>query len=134
MSKMSLDCWDNYPNFNPKEFACPCGCQKQVYDMDCRLVRILQKVREKYKKPVVITCGYRCKKYNDSLVKKGWAVANSYHVKKKAVDFYISGLTNTPQKREEIIKYMKTLEGFNYAYHDDGTHANMGIAIHIQVK
>lgn len=116
-------------NFKPSEFKCPCGCTK-VGNIDETLGWILQAVRNKYG-AVEITCGNRCQKYNDSL--QG-SVKNSYHIKKKAVDFYIKGKNDTKKGREEVIAYMKTLPNFKYAYHNDGTKAYMGKAIHIEVN
>jgi len=128
---MNKTCWENFPNFKPSEFKCNCGCSPEVINMDCQLLFILQAVRNKYKTPVHITSGYRCQKYNDSL--EG-AVKESYHVKRKAADFYINGITNTASKRGEIIAFMKTLPGYRYAYHNEGKHPNMGNSIHIEVK
>ena len=99
--------------------------------MDYKLLFILQAVRNKFG-VVQITSGYRCQTYNDSL--KG-SIKNSYHVKKKAADFYISGKTSTMKGREEIVAYLKTLPGYKYAYHNkDGSYPNMGSAVHVEVK
>lgn len=125
------DIWKKFPNFKPNEFACGCGCQKEVWDMDENLLWILQAVRNKYGL-VKITSGYRCQKYNDSL--KG-SVKDSYHIKKKAADFYIAGRTETEAGREEIIAFMSKLPGFKYAYHNKGgKYPNMGSAVHVEVK
>lgn len=129
--------WNDFPNFKPIEFTCPCGkCAMStvegVSDMDYKLLFILQSVRNKYGKSVAITSGARCDAYNNSL--QG-AVKGSYHTKKKACDFYIAGITQTEKGRNEVIAYMKTLAGFKYSYHNvGGKYPNMGSAIHIEVK
>lgn len=143
--KMKKECWNEFKNFKPEEFKCKCGCELTYYAMDCNLLRLLQETRDHFGKPMTITCGHRCKKYNDSLVKKGWAVATSAHVDKngvvKAVDFVMTGYTSK-EKRLEVIKFLKKQPHFSFAYHydPDSTSArernakNMGNAIHVEVK
>ena len=129
--------WADFPSFKPSEFTCPCGkCDMSkaegVEDMDYKLLFILQSIRNKYGKPVVITSGARCKTFNASLSN---ADANSYHMKKKAADFYIAGITSTEKGRNEVVAYLKTLAGFKYAYHNvGGKYQKMGSAVHIEVK
>ena len=133
--------WSNFKNFKATEFACPCGCNKAP-DMDMMLIWILQAVRNKYGKPVNIKSGYRCQKYNDSL--KG-SVKNSDHIKKKAADFYVTGVTDTLEKRKTLMKWIIELPNVKYVYcngwilYADGTNKtynapNMGNSIHISVK
>lgn len=131
----------NFPNFKDSEFKCPCGCGSKT-GVDTALLVILQTVRNKYKKPVNITSGIRCQKYNDSL---DGSVTNSDHVKGCAADFYIAGVTDTLAKRKEIISYMKDFPNFKYAYCDgyilyaNGTSKTynakwMGRSIHVSVE
>lgn len=131
--------WSLFPNFQPSEFVCSCGkCNyskaENVMDMDPKLLWILQAVRNRYKKSIKITCGVRCKTFNDSLPN---AVANSYHLPtyKKAADFYIQGVTSSEAGRDEVVAFMKLLPGYKYAYHNkSGSSPLMGAAIHIEVK
>ena len=58
----------------------------------------LQPLREKIKKPIIITSGYR----NSEVNKLVGGVANSQHTKGQAVDFVISGMTV-----EQIINFIK---------------------------
>ena len=58
----------------------------------------LQPLREKIKKPMIITSGYR----NSEVNKLVGGVANSQHTKGQAVDFVISGMTV-----EQIINFIK---------------------------
>lgn len=130
--KMTKAFWKSIPNFEPTEFACKCGCEKECVDMDALLIVALQNARQHFGKAITVTCGHRCQKYNDSL--KG-SIKNSYHVKKKAADIYIPGKCDTEKGREEVIKWLKKQTGFKYAYHNvGGNHPNMGNAIHVEVK
>ena len=69
-------------DFNSKEFICYCGCGLSA--MDFGFMRILQKIRDEYGKPMIITDkgGIRC--FNANL-KCGGAKA-SYHLKGRAAD------------------------------------------------
>lgn len=49
-------------NFKLSEFECKCGCRQIKLSED--LGNILQNIRDQYKKPIIITSGYRCIKHN----------------------------------------------------------------------
>lgn len=51
-------------NFARYEFQCPCGCSTQMVDTE--LAEKLQTIRDKLKKPLKITSGYRCLKHNSA--------------------------------------------------------------------
>lgn len=74
-----------------------CGDEVKI-DLD--LVTYLQKIRDKFAKPVVITSGYRPTGYNAGI----GGEKNSYHVYGQAVDFYIQGIDAS-----EVAKYAETL-------------------------
>jgi len=61
-----------YPYFNLSEFACPC-CNRVM--LHPKLLVKLIELRKILERPVYITSGYRCSKYNLQI--RG--VANSYH-------------------------------------------------------
>lgn len=49
--------WEDYPNFTPQEFECKhCG----AVEMQPRFMAKLQHLRSTYKRPMVISSGYRC--------------------------------------------------------------------------
>ena len=49
-------------NFDRSEFACKCGCG---YDnIDVSLVLDLQRIRNRFGRPIVVTSGCRCEKHN----------------------------------------------------------------------
>lgn len=129
-------------NFRPEEFRCECGgrycCGFPTYMKKAELIAI-QSIRSHWGKPVKITCGMRCKRYNNSL--RG-SVSNSRHLTGQALDFYQAGVTDSLANRKMAIKWMKrNILGFNYAY-GNGINSNgyrvrasyMGSAIHIDTK
>lgn len=63
-------------NFKQEEFKCKCGCGEMR--ISPTVVLLCQMVRDKFKKPVRITSGCRCKKHNS----KVGGAALSQHVPK----------------------------------------------------
>lgn len=76
------------PNFKVKEFACKDG--SDLVKIDGSLVNYLQKARENFGVPIVITSAYRTEDYN----KKVGGAKNSYHVKGQAADHHTKGKVN----------------------------------------
>lgn len=63
-----------------------------INSLDCLLnliVYCLQPIRERLKKPVIITSGYRCPKVNE----KVGGSDTSQHMKGQAVDFVVNGMS-----------------------------------------
>jgi hypothetical protein len=85
--------WKKYPNFKRSEFECKCGCKCDV-EMYTELLDILQSVRDKYKKAVVVNSGIRCKTHNKNV----GGVSNSRHLRGKAADIKISGVSGNELK------------------------------------
>lgn len=106
-------------NFKVNEFLSP---DSNDLILDEMLITIAQNIRDKYKKPITITSGYRTQTYNDSL--KG-SIKNSEHVKGKAIDFIVSGTNKTT-----VLNYAKTIPNVVYTYTND---TNMGKAVHINL-
>lgn len=52
-------------NFNRSEFACKCGCGFDTVDV--KLIQILEIVRKRFNKPIIISSGCRCEKHNASV-------------------------------------------------------------------
>ena len=65
--------------FKLSEFACPC-CGANNINED--FVKLLDKIREAYGKPMVVKSGYRCKKHNEEV----GGVPESAHVDGVAAD------------------------------------------------
>lgn len=102
-------------NFAPEEFRCGCGGRYCCgYPTQMRLMELqnVQRIRDHYGKPMVITCGIRCSRYNSEVN----GIPNSEHKKGLAVDFYIAGVTDTLANRKQSIKWMSKLPNHHYTY------------------
>lgn len=111
-------------HFKKSEFKCGCRgryCDGYPATVSPQLIGILEKIRADYGKPITITSGVRCKKYNNSL--KG-SIKTSKHLYGKAADIYIPGASLSG------IRSKAYLYGAAYSYY--GT-TNMGNAVHINV-
>ena len=103
-------------NFNPTEFRCECGgkyCSGYPSWMKKIELEHIQAIRDYYKKPMVITCGLRCKGLNREL---NGSIQNSLHLTGYAVDFYMLGVSDTLAKRKKSIKKIRTLKNHHYTY------------------
>lgn len=87
------------PHFTVREFACHDGSDTVL--IDDRLVTLLEKIRDRFGKPVHINSAYRTAKYNAKI----GGVNNSYHVKGMAADIVVQGI---PAKR--VAQYAETLD------------------------
>ncbi len=99
-----------FKNFKYSEFKCKCGgeyCNGYPVAFSYELANNLQKVRDYFGKPLVITSALRCEKWNS--LQGG--VSSSKHKKGWACDFYISGVSYT-----KLDNYVKKLPYFNYCY------------------
>ena len=124
-------------NFKPEEFRCECHgkycCGYPSYMKPAELIHI-QAIRDHYKKPIIITCGLRCKTWNSKL---GGSIQNSLHMKGQAIDFYQMGVTDTLGNRKASIKWIKKQPNHHYTYgnginsYGSGVYAPyMGNALH----
>ena len=114
--------WANSKYFKKEEFKCGCNgkyCKGYGKGVSKQLVEDMNKIRSYYGKPITITSGVRCQKYNDSL--KG-SSKTSKHIEGKACDFWFSGMN-----KQEVIKYCKKLSDYGYAYTNED---NMKYAVH----
>ena len=74
-------------HFKVREFACKDG--SQVVFIDTHLVDILDILRNKIEKPVIITSGYRTPEWN----KKCGGAKYSYHMRGMAADIRVNKMT-----------------------------------------
>ena len=80
---MGID-WGNYPNFSEAEFKCKhCG----KVDMSADFMFRLQRLRNEYGKPMVVSSGYRCPQHPNEAKKAQPGV----HAKGVAADIAIHG-------------------------------------------
>ena len=71
--------------FKEKELCCKCCGQLPPFareNIEALVENVLDPLRERYGKPIVVNSGYRCAKHN----KEVGGVANSQHVKGEAAD------------------------------------------------
>ena len=87
-------------NFGLWEFQCSCCGQVKIHP---KLVEMLQALREKVGKPVIITSGYRCPEHNKAV----GGVKSSYHTRGMAADIKVSGVSVS-----QIAQLAETI-GFN---------------------
>ena len=80
--------------FNRSEVACKCGCG--LMNINPRLVKLLDKIREILGRPLIITSACRCPAHNRIEGGK----ENSAHIKGLAADLKVNG----SKKRYEVIE------------------------------
>lgn len=111
-------------HFKKSEFMCQCEgryCDGYPDEISQNLIDILEAVREKYGKPIIITSGLRCERHNAEV----GGVDGSRHIYGKAADFWFEGMD-----KNAVIAYMQTLPNYQYAYTNE---SNMKYAVHIGV-
>jgi peptidoglycan hydrolase-like protein with peptidoglycan-binding domain len=119
--------WKAIKYFKRAEFKCPCGkCNGFPVEPDLNMVKLLDKIREAYGKPITITSGVRCQSYNDSL---SGSIKNSAHIQGKAADFYIPGQNDTASGRTAVVKKAYSL-GAKYSYANT---TGMGKTVHVNI-
>jgi peptidoglycan hydrolase-like protein with peptidoglycan-binding domain len=101
--------WDSIKHFKKSEFTCKCGCGLNNIQLD--VVKIADEVREHFGNPAIVTSGTRCSKHN----KEVGGVANSRHLKGKAIDMYVQNVS-----WYDLLEYLRKLEQkgkIRYCYH-----------------
>jgi uncharacterized protein YcbK (DUF882 family) len=100
------------PHFKVKEFACKDG--STITFIDDYMVTILELLRKKLKKPIIITSGYRTPQHN---AKVGGA-KYSYHMRGMAVDIRVNGIS-----AKEVAKALdKIVEGGGIIVYNSWVH------------
>lgn len=103
-------------DFEPEEFKCECGgryCTGYPTYMKKVELQNLQAIRDHWKRPMRVTCGMRCRPYNNSLV---GSIPNSLHLSGYACDFNMDGVTESLAQRKAAIKWIKKLPNHHYTY------------------
>lgn len=87
-------------NFKLREFACKDG--SNLVKVDKNLLNKLQSLRDRIKRPIIITSGYRTESHN----RKVGGSKNSQHLYGKAVDIKVSGMSpQTLLKHAEAVGF-----------------------------
>lgn len=85
--------------FNEKELCCKCCGQLPPFareNMEALVENVLDPLRERYGKPIVVNSGYRCQKHN----KEVGGATNSQHMRGEAAD--IRPTTNCTNYTNEL--------------------------------
>lgn len=113
--------WDEIKHFKKSEFKCRCGgkyCKGYPEEPKEKLIRLADKVRDHFGKPMTVSSGVRCKQHNANV----GGVSNSRHLSGKAMDFCVSGLPASL-----VLPYVQSLSGVRYAYAIDRNYIHMDI-------
>lgn len=107
-------------HFSITEFRCNCGCKQTIIQPE--LVTMLEMIREKLGRPVIIHCINRCIKHNEAV----GGVSTSLHIPGKAADFHVRGMK---------IKDLHEWAHYNHTLHNI-LHGGLGIydwGIHVDI-
>lgn len=99
----SIDSWDDIKYFKRSEFKCKCGehCNGYPAEVDLRLAKVCDAIREHFGKPARINSGLRCKQHNANV----GGATRSQHLYGTAADIgTIDGTTP-----EEMAAFAETL-------------------------
>lgn len=113
--------WDGIKYFKKDEFRCKCGgkyCNGFPVEMDLKLVKIADGVREHFGRPVTVSSGVRCETHNARV----GGVSGSRHKYGKAMDFCVKGIPSSI-----VLPYVQQIPGVNYAYAIDGSYVHMDV-------
>lgn len=97
--------WNKIKYFKKSEFRCGCRgryCNGYPVSINPQLVKNLETMRRHFGRPITITSGLRCRRYNNSLV---GSIKTSKHRYGKAADIYVAGLSDTKGGREQVRRY-----------------------------
>ena len=103
------DWWDEIEYFKMEEFACKCGkyCNGYPHRIQPQLVRIADRARKHFGKPITIVSGLRCQQHNKNV----GGVENSQHLYGEAADIYVSGIS-----QQTVLRWFLGQEDVRYAY------------------
>ena len=85
-------------HFTRHEFSCQCGCGFDTVDV-C-LVNLLERVRDHFDRPVIISSGCRCIRHNEHVGGK----SSSQHIQGRAADILVSGVDP-----EDVADYIENI-------------------------
>lgn len=75
--------------FKPSEFKCRCKrAECDAPEMDGAFLRLLEDLREKWGRPLVVTSGLRCAWHNERI----GGAPKSFHMRGKAADLKVANL------------------------------------------
>jgi hypothetical protein len=113
--------WDETEYFERDEFRCKCGgkyCKGFPAEPKVALIRVAERVRKHFGRPVIVSSGVRCKIHNKNV----GGVATSRHMTGSAMDFCVSG-----KKAAEVLAYVQKQPEIRYAYAIDSNYVHMDV-------
>lgn len=115
--------WDNIKHFKKTEFTCKCGCG--LNNIDLKLVKVLEEIRNHFGQPCTVTSGCRCKTHNARV----GGVQGSRHVVGKAADIYVKGVSAST-----LLAYTKSLVAQGKLRYTYTNNSNMNGVVHVDVN
>lgn len=108
------DWWDEIEYFTPKEFACKCGryCNGYPHAIQPQMVRIADRARKHFGKPITIVSGLRCRQHNANVD----GVENSQHMYGEAADVYVWGVNP-----DTVLAWFQSQSDVRFAYRIEGS-------------
>lgn len=113
--------WGDIEFWSREEFRCQCGgkyCNGFPAEPDEKLVRLVNDLRKKAGRPGHRSSGLRCTTWN---AMQG-GVSNSRHLKGKALDFYIEGLSGS-----DLLSMAQADPRTRYAYIIEGQYVHVDV-------
>lgn len=105
----------DFKNFTYNEIKCKCKgkyCNGYPAGFSYELLKQLQKIRNHFGKPVIITSAVRCNQHNKNV----GGISNSRHKEGKAVDFYVKGVSYS-----KLNSYVNSMPYKHYKYNINGS-------------
>lgn len=116
------DFWDTIKYFKKSEFKCKCGgkyCDGYPADINETLVKVAERARKYFGKPIIVSSGLRCSRHNSAV----GGVSNSRHKSGKAMDFSVQGVTAS-----KVLAWVKQQPEIRYTYAIDGSYVHMDVS------
>lgn len=104
--------------FDVEEITCNCGCGQGLDIVNPILLESLDKLRERYGKPIYVSCMYRCPDHNADV----GGVSNSQHVLGNAADIFVSG---DYHEFYNLVVNSKLFDGVGYYPDDEFIHVDV---------
>ena len=95
------------PHFKESEFTCHCCGKLPAGGMDQELINLLEAIRIKISKPIIIMSGYRCESHN----KKCGGAKKSQHVQGTAADIKVKGMGASDVQHWLVVNFNKQIGG-----------------------
>ena len=114
----SDDSFDGIKYIKKSEVACKCGkyCNGYPTDMKKGVLLVVDRTREHFNSPAIVSSGMRCKQHNANV----GGVSNSRHLEGKAIDFAIRGKTS-----EQTLAFVQKQPETRYAYAIDSQYVHV---------